>query len=80
MEELNEYDHLVSCTKMLKSIPTGSDAWWTRVRFLKDRARSSWMLGRITLEQFTKFDDYFNKIMKQVKELSLKKATKENQT
>lgn len=64
---MNEYKHILGCIKDWKKLPVNTTAWWEKFRWIRDRNRSSWMIGKITLDQYTKISNYLEGVEKKVK-------------
>lgn len=47
-----EYSHILKCIEELYKIPAGSEKWWYRFRWLRERVCNSRKIGEITLDQF----------------------------
>ena len=71
-----EYKHIVKCIKEMNLLEKGSKQWYDKFLWVRDRNRSSWMIGLITLEQYTKIDTYLNKLENAVKQKVLASSGK----
>lgn len=63
----NEYKHIVKCIKDLNTLERGSRKWYDKFLWIRERNRSSWMIGLIDLKQYTKISKYLDKLEKTVK-------------